>query len=64
MSLITQNETEYYMRSKTHDGARQIMKAIHKGDARSNAMCSNKSTPVKNETMISAGVSHSKVILP
>lgn len=28
MSLISQNGTEYYMRSKTHEGARQIMKAL------------------------------------
>ncbi|MBN2434876.1 MAG: IS1634 family transposase [Spirochaetes bacterium] len=28
MSLISQNETEYYMRSKTPDGARQIIKTL------------------------------------
>ena len=28
MSQITQNENEYYLRSKTEEGAKQIMKAL------------------------------------
>ena len=28
MSLISQNEHEYYLRSKTEEGAKQIMKAL------------------------------------